>query len=138
MVLSISKEKKKLQLGLKQLQENPWETTIPSKYAEGTMVTGKVTKVVSFGVFVELERDLEGLIHSSRMGKKDAALATGDIVEGRVEKLDLKEGKIGLGLSRVIEKAKPGEAVAAAPTLEPGPEDAQAAAAEAEASEPQG
>lgn len=127
MVLSISKEKKKLSLGLKQLQENPWETTIPGKYAEGTLVTGKVSKVVSFGVFVELEKDLEGLIHSSRMGKKDAALATGDVVEAKVEKLDLKEGKIGLGLIRVIEKAKPGEGGEAAPaTTETNPSEASA------------
>jgi small subunit ribosomal protein S1 len=119
MVLSISKEKKKLSLGLKQLQENPWETVIPEKYKEGTFVTGKVSKVVSFGVFVELEKDLEGLIHSSRMGKKDASLATGDVIEAKVEKLDLKEGKIGLALTNIIEKAKPEEGgVPAAPPPE--------------------
>lgn len=105
-VLSIEKAKKKLALGLKQLQENPWETTIPTKYAPGVELEGKVTKVVSFGVFVELEKDLEGLIHSSRMPKKDIVLASGDVVKVRVEKLDLKEGKIGLTLVDVVSKAE--------------------------------
>jgi small subunit ribosomal protein S1 len=125
MVLSISKEKKKLSLGLKQLLENPWETTIPTKYAEGTEVKGKVSKVVSFGVFVELEKDLEGLIHSSRMGKgkENIALATGDVVHCKVEKLDLKEGKIGLGLTEVLEKAPPPpEGAAPVPAPAPAPE----------------
>lgn len=106
MVLSIEKAKKKLALGLKQLQENPWETTIPTKYAPGTELEGRVTKVVSFGAFVEVEKDLEGLIHSSRMPKKDIVLASGDIVKVRVEKLDLKEGKIGLTLVDVVKKAE--------------------------------
>jgi small subunit ribosomal protein S1 len=119
MVVSISKDKKKLALGLKQLQENPWETVIPDKYAEGTELTGKVSKVVSFGVFVELESNLEGLIHSSRMGKaQEGSLGPGDIVEVKVEKLDLKEAKIGLSLIRVIEKGPPEAAQAAQPAVE--------------------
>ena len=137
MILSISKDKKKLALGLKQLQENPWETTIPDKYAEGTEMTGKVSKVVSFGVFVELEANLEGLIHSSRMGKTpEGALGPGDVVEVRVEKLDLKEAKVGLSLVRVIEKGPPlppaKETAAAASTSE---EPAELAEAEEDAGE---
>lgn len=130
MIISISKDKKKLALGLKQLQENPWETVIPDKYAEGTELTGKVSKVVSFGVFVELEPNLEGLIHSSRMGKtQEGTLGPGDVVEVKVEKLDLKEAKIGLSLLRIVEKG-PGEA--AASTAAPTPDPAEAGRAPAE------
>lgn len=104
MVLSIQKEKKKLALGLKQLFENPWEKEIPDKYAEGTIVRGRVSKIVSFGAFVEVEKDLEGLIHTSRMGKLDAPLQVGDTVEAKVEKLDVAEMKIGLALVSVVER----------------------------------
>lgn len=107
-VLSVDKEKKRIALGLKQLQENPWTTTIPMRYAVGNVVAGKVTKLVSFGAFVELEKDLEGLLHVSKVDKdlEGAGLAPGDIVEVKVVKLEPAEGKIGLSLNRIIEKAK--------------------------------
>lgn len=110
-VLSVDKEKKRIALGLKQLQENPWTTTIPMRYAVGNVVAGKVTKLVSFGAFVELEKDLEGLLHVSKVDKdlEGADLAPGDIVEVKVVKLEPAEGKIGLSLNRIIEKAKPKE-----------------------------
>jgi small subunit ribosomal protein S1 len=107
-VLTVDKDKKRIALGLKQLQDNPWSTTIPMRYAVGNAVSGKITKLVSFGAFVELERDLEGLLHISKMDKEVevAGLAPGDIVEVKVVKLEPAEGKIGLALSKIIEKAK--------------------------------
>ena len=108
MVLTVDKDKKRIALGLKQLQDNPWSTTIPMRYAVGNAVSGKITKLVSFGAFVELERDLEGLLHISKMDKEveTAGLAPGDIVEVKVVKLEPAEGKIGLALSKIIEKSK--------------------------------
>jgi len=107
-VLTVDKEKKRIALGLKQLLDNPWATTIPMRYAVGNAVSGKVTKLVSFGAFVELERDLEGLLHISKVDKEteQAGLAPGDIVEVKVVKLEPAEGKIGLSLSKIIEKSK--------------------------------
>ena len=107
-VLTVDKEKKRIALGLKQLLDNPWSTTIPMRYAVGNAVSGKVTKLVSFGAFVELEKDLEGLLHISKVDKEteQAGLAPGDIVEVKVVKLEPAEGKIGLSLSKIIEKSK--------------------------------
>ncbi|KAF0244459.1 MAG: 30S ribosomal protein [Planctomycetota bacterium] len=122
-VLSVDPAKKRVALGLKQLQSNPWETTIPEKYRQGTVVQGKVTKLTHFGAFVELEPTLEGLLHVSKLsgGKEGAAvsdmLSPGDVVEVEVIRLEPAEGKIGLQLSRVIEhrKKEEGEAAAVAP-----------------------
>ena len=107
-VLTVDKEKKRIALGLKQLLDNPWSTTIPMRYAVGNAVSGKITKLVSFGAFVELEKDLEGLLHISKVDKDadQAGLTPGDIVEVKVVKLEPAEGKIGLSLSKIIEKSK--------------------------------
>ncbi len=117
-IISVDKEKKRIALGLKQLVENPWLTTIPQRYAVGNVMAGKITKMVSFGAFVELEKDLEGLLHISKMDRESemAGLGPGDVVEVKVVKLEPSEGKIGLSLSKVIEKAKPKESPPAPPT----------------------
>ena len=122
MVLSVDREKKRIALGLKQMLDNPWNTTIPMRYEVGHAVSGKITKLVSFGAFVELEKDLEGLLHISKMEKDadPAGLTPGDIVEVKVVKLEAAEGKIGLSLSKIIEKAKPKEGAAAAQGPPPG------------------
>jgi small subunit ribosomal protein S1 len=126
-VLSVDPAKKRVALGLKQLQSNPWETTIPEKYRQGTVVQGKVTKLTHFGAFVELEPTLEGLLHVSKLsGSKEGAavsdmLSPGDVVEVEVIRLEPAEGKIGLQLSRVIEHRKKEEGeVVAAPTATEG------------------
>jgi len=116
-VLSVDKDKKRIALGIKQIADNPWSTTIPMRYAVGNVVSGKVTKLVSFGAFVELEKDLEGLLHISKIDPQSetSTLAPGDIVEVKVVKLEPAEGKIGLQLNKILEKAKPKEGAAAAP-----------------------
>ncbi len=125
-VLTVDKEKKRIALGLKQMSDNPWSTTIPMRYAIGNAVSGKITKLVSFGAFVELEKDLEGLLHISKVDKEieQAGLTPGDIVEVKVVKLEPAEGKIGLSLSKIIEKSKnppppPAAAAAQGPTSPP-------------------
>jgi small subunit ribosomal protein S1 len=65
-VLSVDQEKQRIALGLKQMQEDPWTTVIPANYRPGMVVRGAVTKIANFGVFVELEPGLEGLLHISR------------------------------------------------------------------------
>lgn len=109
LVLSVDRDKKRIALGLKQLQDNPWQSTFPEKYKVGNAVTGKVTKLVSFGAFVELEKDLEGLLHISKVDKdaEGEGLKPGDVVEVKVVKLEPAEGKIGLSLTKVVERAQP-------------------------------
>jgi small subunit ribosomal protein S1 len=102
-VLRIDKEKERLSLGYKQLSRDPWEDEIPSKYRVGTSVNGKVTKITDFGVFVELEGGLEGLIHISETGlepsvRMEEKFKVGDEVAAKIIKVDRDERKIALSL----------------------------------------
>ena len=72
-VLRIDKEKERLSLGFKQLSRDPWDDEIPARYHVGDSVTGKVSKVADFGIFIELEGGVEGLIHISEAGLDGAA-----------------------------------------------------------------
>ena len=112
MVLSVDQEKKRVALGLKQLEEDPWEHDIPERYTAGLVVPGKVTKSTNFGVFVELEDDLEGLLHISEIqGRLDPeALTSEDTIEVRIIKVDPEERKIGLSLVSGPRGAEIGEA----------------------------
>ena len=101
-VLSVDREKKRISLGRKQLFSDPWESMFPEKYTVGSRFRGQVNKTVSFGAFVELEPDLEGLLHTSRMGGRPAegegALRVGEVIDVEVVKVDPRERKIGLAL----------------------------------------
>ena len=102
-VLRIDKEKERLSLGYKQLTRDPWEDEIPSKYRLGSAVTGKVTKITDFGVFVELEGGLEGLIHISETGlepptRMEEKFKVQDEVSAKIIKVDRDERKIALSL----------------------------------------
>ena len=66
-VLTVDEERRRIALGLKQLEEDPWENDIPKRFAPGNTVHGEVTKVTNFGVFVKLEDNLEGLLHISEL-----------------------------------------------------------------------
>jgi small subunit ribosomal protein S1 len=104
-VLSVDQDKKRVALGLKQLEEDPWETRIPSKYVPGEIVKGKVTKVTNFGVFVELEGDLEGLLHVSELAdhkveNPEDVVKVGQDLEVKILRVDTDERKIGLSLKR--------------------------------------
>jgi small subunit ribosomal protein S1 len=102
-VLNVSEDKKRVALGLKQLEHDPWQTDIPKKYAPGQMVRGKVTKLTSFGAFVEMETELEGLLHISEMSsekveKPEDVVKVGDEVEVMILRVDSENRKIGLSM----------------------------------------
>jgi len=67
MILNVDQDKSRVGLGLKQLTEDPWERAIPEKYVPGHVVQGKIVKITTFGVFLELEPELEGLLHISEL-----------------------------------------------------------------------
>ena len=100
-VLSVDKEKKRIALGMKQLTPDPWLDEIANKYHIGDLLSGYVTKTTSFGVFVKLEDDLEGLLHISELSETkidspEEVLRPGMKVEVRVIRVDIEERKIGL------------------------------------------
>jgi len=119
-VLSVDQDKKRVALGLKQLEEDPWERRIPEKYVPGAVVRGKVTKVTNFGVFVELEDGLEGLLHVSELAdhkvdNPEEVVKVGEEIDVKVLRVDTEDRKIGLSLKRVQWAAEEGEEEAAAP-----------------------
>ncbi|MBI1379639.1 MAG: 30S ribosomal protein S1 [Planctomycetaceae bacterium] len=100
-VLSVDMGKKRIALGLKQLSLDPWLETIPSNYHVGDLLSGYVTKITNFGVFVKLEEDLEGLLHISELSDHKIAspeeiVRPGMKIEVRVIRVDTEERKIGL------------------------------------------
>jgi small subunit ribosomal protein S1 len=102
-VLSVDREKKRISLGMKQLGTDPWKTEIAERYRVGDVVVGTVTKITNFGVFVELEANLEGLLHVSELSTKkiqspEDVVQVGDQVEVTILKVDPEERKIGLSL----------------------------------------
>ena len=105
-VLSVDQQRRRISLGLKQLEEDPWATDIPSKYQPGQLVTGTVTKITNFGVFVGLENGLEGLLHISELAdhkveNAEEIVKVGDQIEVKVLRVDAGERKIGLSRKRV-------------------------------------
>ena len=117
-VLSVDQQRRRIALGLKQLEEDPWATDIPSKYQPGQLVTGTVTKITNFGVFVGLENGLEGLLHISELAdhkveNAEELVKVGDQIEVKVLRVDAGERKIGLSKKRV-DWAEEDEAEAAA------------------------
>ncbi|MBU3912389.1 MAG: 30S ribosomal protein S1 [Candidatus Omnitrophica bacterium] len=104
MVLAVDPENQRISLGIKQLISDPWPE-ITEKYTLGTTVKGTVTKVTSFGFFVEIEKDLEGLVHISEFDleseqKLEDVYKPGDKIETVVIKIDEVERKIGLSLKK--------------------------------------
>ncbi|MCO6430395.1 MAG: 30S ribosomal protein S1 [Deltaproteobacteria bacterium] len=104
-VLDIDAENERLSLGIKQIQDDPWET-IAQRYPVGVKVKGKVSSLTDFGVFVEIEDGIEGLIHNSQLGLdrgEDAAEAykSGAIVECEVITVDREERRISLSVKSI-------------------------------------
>ena len=104
-VLSVDQEKSRIALGLKQLTEDPWLHAIPDRYIPGMIVQGKVTKITNFGVFVELESDLEGLLHVSELSDEHIddphkAVQIGQEIEVKILRVDTQDRKIGLSKKR--------------------------------------
>jgi len=102
MVLNVDVANEKFSLGLKQIEKNPWEE-LAQKYPQGTVVTGKVTNVTEFGIFVEIEEGIEGLVHISELSQRRVKSASelfsvGDVVSAMVKNIDLKNRKIRLSI----------------------------------------
>ncbi len=112
-VLKVDVENERLSLGIKQLEPDPWSLA-PDKYRPGTVVTGKVTSLTDFGVFVELEEGVEGLIHVSELSREKVAsakefAAVGDSLEAVVLSCDSRERRISLSIKSMhaaVEKAE--------------------------------
>jgi len=105
-VLSVDRERRRIALGLKQLDQDPWDHDIPNKYQPGQVVSGKVTKITNFGVFVGLEDGLEGLLHISELAdhkveNPDEVVKVGQEIEVKILRVDTEERKIGLSRKRV-------------------------------------
>jgi small subunit ribosomal protein S1 len=129
-VLDIDREKQRVGLGVKQLTEDPWLHAIPDAYQPGMVVHGAVTKITNFGVFVELEPGLEGLLHISELSDQKVenpqdVVKPGDQLDVKILRVDTAERKIGLSLKRAqwgdtdrgsAPAAESGEAQAAKPT----------------------
>jgi len=104
-ILNINYDEKKVSLGIKQLSEDPW-VRIPSVYPPGRILSVKVTKVMDFGAFVELEPGVEGLIHVSEMKAERVddprtVVQEGDVVKAEVITVDPQERRIGLSMKTV-------------------------------------
>ena len=107
-VLNIDKENERFSLGVKQLNVDPWEE-IPKRYPVGSSVVGTVTNVTDFGLFVEIEEGIEGLVHVSEISKEKIKTPVGLFQEGqevtaKVVNIGREERKIGLSLKRLEEE----------------------------------
>src|SRR5207302_4882572 len=120
-VLNVDQERKRVALGLKQMANDPWEGDIPGRYHPGQIVKGKVTKLTNFGVFVELEPGLEGLLHISELSDAkiesfEEVVKVGDDVDVKVLRVDAKDRKIGLSMRNVDDGEVPPDAITDIPT----------------------
>ncbi len=103
-VLHIDKEQERFSLGIKQLEPDPWEE-IPKKYPTGSVVRGVITNVTDFGIFVEIEEGVEGLVHVSEASKEKiktpvGLFKVGDTITAKVINITKKERRIGLSIRR--------------------------------------
>jgi small subunit ribosomal protein S1 len=104
-VLKVEQDKQRIALGLKQLHEDPWARAVPENYIPGQIVEGSVTKITNFGVFVELEDELEGLLHVSELADHKvedphSEVKIGDKILVKILRVDPIERKIGLSKKR--------------------------------------
>ncbi|MDX9703631.1 MAG: 30S ribosomal protein S1 [Candidatus Auribacterota bacterium] len=112
-VLSVDQSNKKIALGIKQLNIDPWEN-IEEKYEVGQIVTGKVSKITGFGIFVTLEDELEGLIHASQIADKvpsklEDVVAVDSEITAMILKIDPIDRKIALSIKEMINAQKQAE-----------------------------
>jgi len=102
MVLNVDVENEKFSLGIKQVEKNPWDELV-AKYSPSSIIRGRVTNVTDFGIFVEIEEGIEGLVHISELSQKrvkscSELYAVGDIVSAVVKSIDVKTKKIRLSI----------------------------------------
>jgi small subunit ribosomal protein S1 len=104
-VLDIEKESERFSLGIKQLLDDPW-TSVAERYQVGKEITGTITNLTDFGVFVELEEGIEGLVHVSEISKEKIKTPVGmfnigDVITARVMNINSDERRIGLSIKRM-------------------------------------
>jgi small subunit ribosomal protein S1 len=104
-VLSVDQENMKISLGLKQLTEDPWPNYV-EKYTVNTMIEGTITKLANFGIFIEFDKDLDGLIHLSELSEEPSSnleekYKIGDKIQAKIVKVDNETRKIGLSMKGV-------------------------------------
>jgi small subunit ribosomal protein S1 len=122
-VLNVDQDRKRIALGLKQMANDPWEGDIPGRYHPGEVKKGKVTKLTNFGVFVELEAGLEGLLHISELAdhkveSPEEVVKVGDEIDVKILRVDASDRKIGLSRKRITwdkEEPEEGEEASAHP-----------------------
>ena len=107
-ILSLDRDRERIQLGYKQLQPRPWDNA-QEKYPEGSIVEGKVVRITDFGAFVELEPGLDGLVHISqcalnRVAKVEDAVQVGQVVRVKVLSVDPEKKRISLSIRQVLEE----------------------------------
>jgi small subunit ribosomal protein S1 len=104
-VLDIEKDNERFSLGIKQLQNDPW-ATVSERYEVGKEITGTITNLTDFGIFVELEEGIEGLVHVSEISKEKIKtpmekFKIGDVITARVMNINSDERRIGLSIKRM-------------------------------------
>src|SRR5713226_377331 len=110
-ILSLDRENKRISLGLKQLQPDPW-STVQQRFPMGSRVTGKVVRLTDFGAFVELEPGVDGLLHVSQMSHRpvnrpEDLVSVGDELGLLVIRVDPNERRIGLSLKELAHAVEP-------------------------------
>ena len=123
-VLKIDEESKKVSIGYKQLQAQPWDLAA-EKYAEGDVIHGKVVRIVPFGAFVEVEKGIDGLVHVSQISHEflenpTTALTIGQEIDAKILKLDCAEKKMTLSIKALEPKPENLERKPRAPKAEDG------------------
>ncbi len=107
-IIDYNQETSRISLGLKQLVENPWKT-IPDKYSIGDIMTGKIVSIMNYGIFIELEKGIEGLIHISEISwtkniqNLPDQYKVGDSLESKILFIDANEQKISLGIKQLTQ-----------------------------------
>ena len=104
-VLDIDKDNERFSLGVKQLQSDPWDT-VSERYEVGKEITGTITNLTDFGIFVELEEGIEGLVHVSEISKEKiktpvGKFNVGDMITAKVMNINTEERRIGLSIKRL-------------------------------------
>jgi small subunit ribosomal protein S1 len=107
-VLEINKEKQEISLGMKQVEENPWER-VAEKYPPGSVIKGKVRNIANYGAFIEIEEGIDGLLHVSdlswtkKIGHPSEILKKGEEIQAVVLSVDQEKQRIALGLKQMAE-----------------------------------
>ncbi len=107
-VIDYNKETSRISLGIKQLTDNPWKL-IPDKYNIGDVISGKIVSIMNYGIFVEIEKGVEGLVHISEISwnknikNLSEQYRAGDMLESKILSVDIEDQKISLGVKQLTE-----------------------------------